>query len=263
MIDLIAQQSPGCSLATRTIVPPPIGREHMDLLVIEDDPVIGKSLRKDLLEAGTWLRLGQGRRTGFGAGRRPAVRCHHSRPDAPRTAGHRSAQATAHRRHPHAGHRVDRAGFGRRARFRINAGADDYMVKPFALVELMARVEAVCRRRGGPAAGRDAGRLADARPGHAPRDPRGTRNRTHSHRIQPAGTADALCGAGGHPADAVRASLGNRLGGGDQRDRSPHQSPPRQTGQGLRPVRHSDRARPRLCAYEQAKAACFVRCASG
>jgi two-component system OmpR family response regulator/two-component system copper resistance phosphate regulon response regulator CusR len=28
----------------------------------------------------------------------------------------------------------------------LNVGADDYIVKPFALVELMARLEAVCRR---------------------------------------------------------------------------------------------------------------------
>jgi len=28
----------------------------------------------------------------------------------------------------------------------LNAGADDYVVKPFALVELLARIEAVCRR---------------------------------------------------------------------------------------------------------------------
>src|SRR5262249_51607331 len=28
----------------------------------------------------------------------------------------------------------------------LNAGADDYVVKPFALVEVLARLEAVCRR---------------------------------------------------------------------------------------------------------------------
>ena len=29
----------------------------------------------------------------------------------------------------------------------LNAGADDYLVKPFAFPELIARLEAICRRR--------------------------------------------------------------------------------------------------------------------
>jgi two-component system OmpR family response regulator/two-component system copper resistance phosphate regulon response regulator CusR len=42
----------------------------------------------------------------------------------------------------------------------LNAGADDYVVKPFALVELMARIEAVCRRTlSRPAAVMQAGQL--------------------------------------------------------------------------------------------------------
>ena len=39
----------------------------------------------------------------------------------------------------------------------LHSGADDYLVKPYDIGELVARVHAVCRRRGTPAAGGPAG----------------------------------------------------------------------------------------------------------
>ena len=77
----------------------------------------------------------------------------------------------------------------------LNAGADDYVVKPFALVELMARVEAVCRRTSTrPPAVMQAGQLTlDLATRRVTRE--GQRNRIDAHRVQPARAADALCRA--------------------------------------------------------------------
>ncbi len=118
----------------------------MDLLVIEDDPVIGKSLRKGLQEAGhgcVWAKDGD-RGLELASGQQfEAIILDLMLPgraglDVLRTLRGSGIQTpvialTA------LGSVEDRVSG-------LNAGADDYVVKPFALVELMARVEAVCRR---------------------------------------------------------------------------------------------------------------------
>lgn len=118
----------------------------MDLLVIEDDPVIGKSLRKGLVEAGhacVWATEGD-RGLELALGQQfDAIILDLMLPGRPGVEVLRELRScgiqtpvivlTA------LGSVEDRV-------TGLNAGADDYVVKPFALVELMARVEAVCRR---------------------------------------------------------------------------------------------------------------------
>jgi two-component system OmpR family response regulator/two-component system copper resistance phosphate regulon response regulator CusR len=118
----------------------------VEILAIEDDPGIGKALRKAISEAGhscTWakdgthgLELAQTQKydalildlllpgeSGWQV--LEQIRCQGIRTPV--------IVVTA------LGSLEDRVAA-------LNAGADDYLVKPFALVELMARVEAVCRR---------------------------------------------------------------------------------------------------------------------
>jgi DNA-binding response OmpR family regulator len=122
------------------------GKEQMNVLVVEDDPVIGKSLSKGLTEAGhhcVWVKDGKQGLEHSLSQRFDAIVLDLLLPGVPglevmqqiRDAGVRTPilLLTA------LGAVEDRV-------TGLKSGADDYMVKPFALPELMARLEAVCRR---------------------------------------------------------------------------------------------------------------------
>jgi two-component system OmpR family response regulator/two-component system copper resistance phosphate regulon response regulator CusR len=118
----------------------------MDLLVIEDDPLIGKTLRQGLTEAGhgcVWAKDGE-RGFQLASGQQfDAVILDLMLPERPgltvlrelRNAGIRTPVIVLT-----ALGSVDDRVTG------LNDGADDYIVKPFSIVELLARLEAVCRR---------------------------------------------------------------------------------------------------------------------
>lgn len=118
----------------------------MELLVVEDDPILGKALQRGLTEAGydcEWVRNGQ----------KGLEQAHQQKFDAivldlmlPDLSG---LELLKQLRHDGihtpvviltAMGSVDDRVTG------LNAGADDYLVKPFAFSELTARLEAVCRR---------------------------------------------------------------------------------------------------------------------
>ena len=118
----------------------------MDLLLVEDDQALGKALNRGLSDAGhqcRWVSSGQ---KGFDEARSQkfdAVVLDLMLPDLPglevlgrlRTEGVRTPVLllTA------LGSVEDRVRG-------LNAGADDYLVKPFAIAELLARLEAIHRR---------------------------------------------------------------------------------------------------------------------
>lgn len=118
----------------------------MNLLIIEDDPVLGKALQKGLNEAGNtceWVRNGRKGLEEARSQRFDAVVLDLMLPDVAgvdimkslRTEGIRTPvlMLTA------MGSVEDRV-------TGLKAGADDYLVKPFAFPELMARLEAIGRR---------------------------------------------------------------------------------------------------------------------
>lgn len=118
----------------------------MDLLVVEDDPVIGKSLQKGFQEAGhecSWARDGAKGLELARSRRFDAITLDLMLPGLSGMEVLRQLRAE----------RIETPVILLTARGAVeervgglSVGADDYLVKPFAFVELMARIEAVCRR---------------------------------------------------------------------------------------------------------------------
>ena len=108
----------------------------------------------------------------------------------------------------------------------LDAGADDYVVKPFAFDELLARIRALLRRRQPAAAGRRL-RFADlsAQPGDARGVPGDAARRADRARVRGAAPLPAAPAAGHHPRHALRPHLGLRLRRRIQHHRSLHPLP--------------------------------------
>lgn len=122
------------------------GTPHMDLLVVEDDVVIGKSLQKGFTEAGhecVWVKDAQ-RGLSLVAGQQfDVILLDVMLPGQSGIDALKKIRAD--------GYRVPvilltALGSVEERVAGLNAGADDYIVKPFAFAELMARIDAVCRR---------------------------------------------------------------------------------------------------------------------
>lgn len=118
----------------------------MEILLVEDDHVLGKAIQRGLTDAGhacTWERSGQTGLDQAGSQRFEAIILDLLLPDLPgldvmrrlRQAGVRTPILVLT-----ALGSIDDRVHG------LNAGADDYLVKPFAFPELIARLEAIFRR---------------------------------------------------------------------------------------------------------------------
>jgi two-component system OmpR family response regulator/two-component system copper resistance phosphate regulon response regulator CusR len=122
------------------------GLQTMNVLVIEDDALIGKALQKGMIESGhecTWVRDGV---RGLELGRNKALDAITLDLMLPGIAGlDVLKQLRAEKVHTPVVLLTARGSVEERVNG-LTAGADDYLVKPFALAELMARLEAVCRR---------------------------------------------------------------------------------------------------------------------
>ena len=123
----------------------------MRLLLVEDDPMVGESIRDGLGQEGytvDWVRDGKGAETALGAEPYAAVLLDLGLPRMDGLEVLRAARA----QHNDVPILVITARDAVADRIKgLDAGADDYLVKPFDLDELAARVRALVRRAEGRA----------------------------------------------------------------------------------------------------------------
>lgn len=118
----------------------------MDILVVEDDRVIGNALRQGFSEAGhgcVWAKQGDRGLTLATSQQFDAIVLDILLP------GMSGLEVVRKLRHQGIGCPVillTALGSVEERVEGLNAGADDYLVKPFAFSELMARIQAICRR---------------------------------------------------------------------------------------------------------------------
>jgi two-component system, OmpR family, response regulator len=118
----------------------------MNVLVVEDDPVVGKSLHKGFIEAGHDCVLVRDGARGLEAAssrRFDAIILDLLLPTLPGLEVLRGLRAEGVRTPVIL---LTALGSVEERVTGLEAGADDYLVKPFAFPELMARLNAVCRR---------------------------------------------------------------------------------------------------------------------
>src|SRR5262245_804876 len=118
----------------------------MDILVVEDDPVIGRALQKGFCETGhgcVWVRTGPVGLEEARTQRFDAVVLDLLLPEQPGLAVLHELREEGIRTPVIV---LTALGTVEERVAGLRAGADDYLVKPFAMVELLARLEAVCRR---------------------------------------------------------------------------------------------------------------------
>jgi DNA-binding response OmpR family regulator len=124
----------------------------MRILLLEDDLALGRALQSVLNDDGyltTWVRLGADAERLLGQDSFAALLLDLGLPDGDGLALLRRLRA--------AGHQVPSLVITARDSLEdrlsgFDGGADDYLIKPFDIPELLARLRAVVRRAGGPAA---------------------------------------------------------------------------------------------------------------
>jgi two-component system, OmpR family, response regulator len=134
---------------TAILIPPkplPPYRQTMELLIIEDDSVMGKALQKGLNEAGhrcQWINDGPQAQTQLSAGKYDLILLDIMLPGINGIELLRQYRKTGNKTPVIL---ITALGSVEERVTGLNAGADDYLVKPFALAELLARMDAVARR---------------------------------------------------------------------------------------------------------------------